>query len=1194
MPSNSIGPRIGVEGESKFRKQIQDINAQLRTLDAEAKNLSATFEGQEDSVEALTAKQKNLTRQIELQQKAVNELQDFWERNQEKLADDEQATQRWEQAVIKANTQLTKLQNELERTNDALDQSNSKINKIAQGTETAASRLNSAGNALSVGLTAPLIAAGTATVNYASDTEEAMNKVDVAFGDAAASVVAWSEDTLTSIGLAQRTALDMAALYGDMATSMGYSQKEAAEMSKTLVELAGDLASFKNLGIDEVNTALKSVFTGETESLKELGVVMTEANLEAYALEKGLSKTYAQMSQNEKVSLRYQYVLDMTANAQGDFARTSDSTANQLRILRESLKQAAASLGSELLPVVTPVIQRLGELVQSFSSLDDGTKKAIVQVGLFLAALGPALKITGGLTSAINAGISAYQALRTATTAATTAQTALNAAQSASPIGAIVTAVGAVVAVLGSFALSSALAKDKAEDLANSVERVKNEYAEAADEINEEKDTTLGMISALEDLTEVENKSAAQKQQMLDLVDRLNEAVPGLSLAYDEQTDAINMTADAVRELAEAEAYRQLMSENMDALTEQYRIQAEAEEKLLELRQKEAEIEEQFSGTLGFAQAVGEVREEIRATEAAYESAQAAIDDLTAEYEEMAERVADVTSTTEDATAAAEDQTSVIQDQTEALEDEADAAEESRKATDALSKSADTLTSALEEQTSSGSLSLQTALDLIDAGYAAALAFDSESGAIEINERAYIALAKAKIEEQLASKETERAHLAAEQASLKDAYAAMENAGAYYQVAEAKAAANDEIKKYDVEIAALKQAKKELENYSFQVNDTSDNTVKSSQKVVTQAEKDLEKYKDIRAEYDHLLAMGEITEEEYYKKLAEIRDTYLTDKDNIEEYRKINEEIYKYDKDLAAKEDELWAEQTESIVSELQNRLDEVVSARDEMASKLADYGDLFTQGGELIFTVNDLSAQIAVLDEYERVLTELQRLGISDSLLGEITGMNVEDAILYGQQLLAMTDEQWEEYNQLWEEKQQRAIEIATQFYQDQLDTLQTEYDEKLGTALDSLVTTAYDSGVDTAQGLADGISDNSAAAIEAATLLAQQIAAAMDTALDINSPSGVTEKTGRYTAQGFEVGYVDEMRDIRDRMARGTSLEDTANTAAAGIVNGIASLPQTGGTYQINIKVGSAELASVLFDPLRGVIKQRGESLG
>ena len=123
----------------------------------------------------------------------------------------------------------------------------------------------------------------------------------------------------------------MAALFGDMGTAMGQTPAEAAKMSESLVGLAGDLASFKNIGIEEAQTALKGIFTGEGESLKSLGVVMQDSTLEAYAMATGQKKAYDEMTQAEKVALRYAYVMDATKNAQGDFARTSGGTANQLR-----------------------------------------------------------------------------------------------------------------------------------------------------------------------------------------------------------------------------------------------------------------------------------------------------------------------------------------------------------------------------------------------------------------------------------------------------------------------------------------------------------------------------------------------------------------------------------------------------------------------------------------------------------------------------------------------------------------------------------------------------------------------------------------------------------------------------------------------------------------------------------------------
>ena len=513
----------------------------------------------------------------------------------------------------KTSAEYQRLEKQLVETEAAAEQAHKQLQSIEKirldnlnrSFEATSKRLNSAGNALTAGLTVPLAAAGTAAVKYSSDMQEAINKVEVAFGGAADSVKEWSSTTLNSIGLAQGTALDMAALFGDMATSMGYSQDAAAQMSMALVNLAADLASFKNIGIDQASTALKSIFTGETESLKELGVVMTQANLEAYALAEGYTTAYTAMDQAQQVAVRYQYVLANTQNAQGDFARTSDSTANQLRIFRESLKEAAATAGDELLPVITPIIGKLNELIQTFGDLDEGTQKAVVQTGLFLAALGPMLKVTGGITTAVKAGITVYQTLRTvmaantaATTAATAAQTGLNAAMAANPVGLLVTAIGTLLAVLGSFAVSAALTAESTDTLASSINEARQAYEDTRAELQESQASTLSMVDALARLAEEEHKTSAEKAAMLELVEQLNEAVPSLSLAYDAQTDSLNLTAEAIRSLAEAEYARQEQEAAVGRLSEAYQEQISianeleaAEEALQEARERYAEFD---------------------------------------------------------------------------------------------------------------------------------------------------------------------------------------------------------------------------------------------------------------------------------------------------------------------------------------------------------------------------------------------------------------------------------------------------------------------------------------------------------------------------------------------------------------------------------------------------------------------------
>lgn len=229
----------------------------------------------------------------------------------------------------------------------------------------------------------------------ASDLEEVQNVVDVSFGDMADEVEKFANSAVQNFGMSALTAKRMASTFMSMANGMGLAAKDGKNMSLQLTALAGDMASFYNVEQDVAQTALNSIFTGETESLKKFGIVLTEANLNAFALSRGITKSYNAMSQAEKVALRYQYVLKATANAQGDFARTSSSWANQVRILKEQWSQLLGILGKGLIAILTPLIQALNKLLSyliaignAIASLFGGKKVTGVSKGLESAAGG--------------------------------------------------------------------------------------------------------------------------------------------------------------------------------------------------------------------------------------------------------------------------------------------------------------------------------------------------------------------------------------------------------------------------------------------------------------------------------------------------------------------------------------------------------------------------------------------------------------------------------------------------------------------------------------------------------------------------------------------------------------------------------------------------------------------------------------
>ena len=215
---------------------------------------------------------------------------------------------------------------------------------------------------------------GKECINLGSDLAEVQNVVDVTFGSLNTEVNRFAENAITQFGLGQTVTKKYVGTFGAMAKAFNFSNKEALAMSETLTGLTGDVASFYNLSSDEAYTKLKSVFTGETETLKDLGVVMTQNALDQYALANGYGRTTAKMSEQEKVALRYKFVLDKLSLANGDFARTSDSWANQTRVLSLRFNELKAALGQGFINIFTPLVKGINLVLSKLQVLANAFK----------------------------------------------------------------------------------------------------------------------------------------------------------------------------------------------------------------------------------------------------------------------------------------------------------------------------------------------------------------------------------------------------------------------------------------------------------------------------------------------------------------------------------------------------------------------------------------------------------------------------------------------------------------------------------------------------------------------------------------------------------------------------------------------------------------------------------------------------
>lgn len=258
---------------------------------------------------------------------------------------------------------------------------------------------------------------GKEAIQLGSDVAEVQNVVDVAFGEMSYKVEEFASSAIQNFGMSTLAAKKTASTYMAMAKNMGLSMDAASDMAITLAGLTGDVASFYNISQDLADIKLKSVFTGETETLKDLGIVMTQANLEAYALNQGITRSIKSMSQAELVTLRYNFVLDQLAMASGDFVRTQDSWANQTRILSMQWQEFMSIIGQALTQILLPVVKMLNRIVSGLITMANAFKAAISSMfgGTDNTQLKQEQEAVGGVSSEIGSAVENQEDLTDAT-----------------------------------------------------------------------------------------------------------------------------------------------------------------------------------------------------------------------------------------------------------------------------------------------------------------------------------------------------------------------------------------------------------------------------------------------------------------------------------------------------------------------------------------------------------------------------------------------------------------------------------------------------------------------------------------------------------------------------------------------------------------------------------------------------------
>ncbi len=849
-----------------------------------------------------------------------------------------------------------------------------------------------------------------------------------------------------------------------------------------------------------------------------------------------------------------------------------DTTEAKMQMAANAANNLKIAVGDQLTPA-------LGVLADAGTGAFSWAADFVEECPILVSAI-TGVAAAGGVLAT---GFTVYAAKAALAAIATTG---FGTALMATPIGPIAAGIGLLV---GAFtALTAAIddTKSEAEAYLDSLEEIKNRLADNAKAAEGSAEGLRAQADALLLLAEAGDLNAAQQQALLNMTQELNAAVPGLNLAYDEQTGKLNMTADAVRNLIEAEAQRMVADEGAKAYSELLVQQMEIARQLKDAEADLAQVRAESAAAMEKEAATGQVaigvRNELEQKEReliqTVEELQEVYDEYQNGLDDVLDKYGDVASASNDTAGATEDMSNRIQQAGDTAQEAVVSIAELEEATLYLSGAEDTLSKALKEQSEEGSLSYKTTQDLIDAGYGAALAIDEETGAVTLNRAEYINLTDAKINDQIAALETQKqAQITAARLEA-EAISAQHAGSAYWEMAAARLyAEKTDTTAIDAQIAAMNRLRSTLGNVTGETTRAARASRSAGKQAKTQAQQDLETYKQLKAELDHLKATDLVDEAEYYRKMAEYRDAYLTDDANVSEYRKVTEQIYKYDKSLADREAQLWADQMNNLVDQLEERIDAVSDQQDKMESRLSGYGDLFNTEDDRL-TLSSLQDQISAIEAYGDALDQLRNRGISGGLMDEVMGMDVDSATQYARQLLAMSDQQWEEYNALWEEKQETAARIAEEFFKEQMDALENEYNAKLGDALGNLTDTSFQAGVNTGQELIDGLASMETALYAQAQAMADRVSDILSGAgrIPSNSELAALFSTDRIREQFYGV-TPQQMQDV------GVGMVNAMNTTGGGSPRSV--------TLKVNLN--SRTIAEETIDDIRTVGRERPETL-
>ncbi len=455
MAGKIKGITIEIAGNTQpLNKALESVNKQSKDLQTELKQVERLLKLDPQNTELLAQKQKLLADAVNNTKSKLDTLREAERQVQQQFKEGKVGEEQYrliQREVIATEQNLKKLEEQLREVNNRWKDTAENLEKFGK-------KSTEIGKDLSMKVTAPIVATGAASFKMAADMQDAVGATEQIYGKAADSVKEWADNLESYYGIAEKEALDYANMMGSMLQNIGgLTEEQAAKQAQTLIELAGDLTAMYGGTTADAVRALTGALKGNNTMLDNYGMAVNDAMIKTKAFEMGIYSGKGEMDLATKQAATLALIMEQTGAAQGQAAREADGASGSMRALVTEIKNLSTDIGEVLLPVITPFIQKLKDIVGAFGELSPGTQKAIIAIAGIAAAIGPLLIIVGQISLGLSSIIKLFGGFSTATAGATAAASGAAGATGGlsavigaltGPIGIAIAAIAAISAVI--------------------------------------------------------------------------------------------------------------------------------------------------------------------------------------------------------------------------------------------------------------------------------------------------------------------------------------------------------------------------------------------------------------------------------------------------------------------------------------------------------------------------------------------------------------------------------------------------------------------------------------------------------------------------------------------------------------------------------------------------------------------------